>query len=73
MFIGNSCIELCDFELAADCFQKCIEIDPDNFLHYLNAIFAMINSNKLEESIKLLNKAIELKLETSSYLFKGNI
>ena len=48
------------FDQAAVCFQKCIDINPNESAFYFNKARSHISLEQYDLSISLLDKAIEL-------------
>ena len=52
---------------ALSCFEKAIELEPNNAIAIKNAAYVLFEMDKNEEGLKFLNKAIELEPNNAEY------
>lgn len=50
-----------DYEKAAECFKKIIDLDPNNYRAWYNLGIAYFNLNKTEDSLIAYKRAIQIK------------
>jgi len=69
---GNNWLRKKDYSQALGCYDKAIELNPDNAATYNNKGIALRNLKKYQEAITCYDKAIELKLDyEAAYINKG--
>lgn len=65
---ANSLMRLGNFEEALDFFQRLEKIDPNNEVVLLNEGICLVNSNRQEEALGRLERALEVATEESELL-----
>jgi len=50
-----------DYEKAAECFKKMIELEPDNYRAWYNLGIAYFNLNKTEDALIAYKRAVQIK------------
>ncbi len=63
---GEAFIKLNKFVEAVDCFEKAIEINPNDKYSWYGKAFALINSGQIEEALKSLIKSIDIEQNYST-------
>ena len=57
---GPALASLGQFENAIKCYNKALELDPDNAIMYTNTGITFAEFGQFENAIKCYNKALEL-------------
>jgi tetratricopeptide (TPR) repeat protein len=57
--LGNAYYELGDFNNAADCYRKVIELDPSNPYAYNNLGAVLLQSGRFQEAVEPLQKSLQ--------------
>ena len=59
-----------EYELGNECFDKCIQLDPQEKEFYLNKAWSLYGIKNYEASLQYINIAINMNLSTNCRVHK---